>query len=74
MFILGAMSLLDRTKALAATTTLTQTAIAAEVGVTTRWYQKVLKGEIPEPSVVKIECLHDLLAANQPTPRKRSAA
>lgn len=55
------MSLLEQTLALARSTKCARSDICAAVGVTTRWYQKVLSGEIPEPSVVKIQRLHDYL-------------
>lgn len=60
------MNLLARTVELAKTTQLSHVSICQSIGVTTRWYQKVLSGEIAEPSVVKIQRLHDfLLAASQ---------
>jgi transcriptional regulator with XRE-family HTH domain len=31
------------------------------IGVTTRWYNKVIKGDIEDPSVRKVQKLHDYL-------------
>ena len=55
------MNLLEATLALARKTKRPSKDICREIGVTLRWYQMVLAGEIREPSVVKIQRLHDLL-------------
>ena len=55
------MNLFKTTLRLARKTTVSPDAIARHLGVTTRWYSKVLTGEIKEPSVVKIQKLHDYL-------------
>ena len=55
------MALLDDTLALAKNTPLDMSEVCRAVGVTLRWYQMVQAGDIAEPSVVKIQRLHDYL-------------
>ena len=55
------MDLLTRTKQLAESVDFDRTAVCAELGVTTRWLQMVISGEIADPGVSKVERLHDLL-------------
>lgn len=57
------MDLLEETKALAGSVDFDRSAVCRDLGVSTRWLQFVLSGKIAEPSVVKIQRLHDLLAA-----------
>lgn len=56
------MDLLSNTKRLATTIPFDRAAVCRELGVSSRWLQMVLAGKITEPSVVKIQRLHDLLA------------
>jgi hypothetical protein len=39
--------------------------MCAEVGVSVRWYYKLTSGNIKDPSVNKIQRLHDYLAERQ---------
>jgi hypothetical protein len=55
------MNLLDQTLELAGATDIPVTMICRAIGVTTRWYYKLLSGEIKDPSVRKVQKLHDYL-------------
>lgn len=55
------MDLLAETKQLAESVTFDRTAVCAELGVTTRWLQMVISGEIADPGVTKIQRLHAAL-------------
>lgn len=68
------MSLLEETIALANSTELDRADICLACDVGVRWYQKVLKGQIPEPSVVKIQRLHDYLVSHTKMRRAKKAA
>lgn len=67
------MDLLETTIALARKSRLDRAEICREIGVTVRWYQKVLAGQIPEPSVVKIQRLHDYLVEHADLPQPDAA-
>ena len=58
--------LLSETLDLARRTQLPVAKICREIGVTPRWFHKVLSGETPDPSVRRIQRLHDYLRANEP--------
>jgi len=55
-------SLLDQALKLAQSTKMPVAEICREIGVTTRWYYMLLNDEIKDPSVNKIQRLHDFLA------------
>lgn len=55
------MGLLNKTLSLSEKTTATNAEIADHLGVTVRWYQKVIAGDINDPGVRKIQKLHDYL-------------
>lgn len=59
------VDLLTKTKSLAATVDFDRAAVCKDLGVSTRWLQLVIDGSIKEPSVVKIQRLHDLLMAKK---------
>jgi len=67
-------NLLDTTLELARTTRLPATRICDAIGVTTRWYSKLLTGEIKDPSVRRIQRLHDYLRAHTEGEEKGAAA
>lgn len=54
-------NLLDETIELARSTSVAPGVICTGIYVTTRWYQKLLSGEIKDPSVRRIQRLHDFL-------------
>lgn len=58
--------LLTETLSMASQTKLPVVHICREIGVTTRWYGKVLAGVIPDPSVRRIQRLHDYLVQHDP--------
>lgn len=60
------MSILDEIHRLAKTVDLTPEEIKAEIGLSFRWYQKVLSGDIPNPGVTHVEKLHRLLLSKIP--------
>lgn len=60
------MNLLKTTMKLARETKLPISTICADIGVTTRWYYKLMHDQIPEPGVNKIQRLHDYLMYNRP--------
>jgi hypothetical protein len=55
------MNLLDTTLDLARTTEVPISQICKEIDVTPRWLQKLLVSEIKDPSVRRIQRLHDYL-------------
>lgn len=55
------MDLLSETKHLAETVNFDRSAVCAELGVTTRWLQMVITGEIADPGVTKIQRLNTAL-------------
>lgn len=57
-------NLLDTTLELARTTPLSVTSICRETGVKPRWYYMLLNGDIKDPSVRRVQRLHDYLRAN----------
>lgn len=58
--------LLTETLAMARHSKLPMVRICREIGVTTRWFQNVVSGDTPDPSVRRIQRLHDYLVANDP--------
>lgn len=55
------MNLLDTTLDLVRDTPVPVGQVCKEIGVTPRWLQKLLAGEIKDPSVRRIQRLHDYL-------------
>lgn len=55
------MDLMTKTLELARRSDLPKDDICREIGVTRRWYDKVLCGQIQDPSVRRIQRLYDLL-------------
>jgi hypothetical protein len=58
-------NLLDTTLELAGSTSVPITVICRAIKVTPRWYQKMVVGEIKDPSVRRIQRLHDFLIEHQ---------
>lgn len=63
-------NLLDETLHLARKTQIPATRICAAIGVTTRWFSKLLNGDIQDPSVRRIQRLHDYLAEQEQPPEE----
>lgn len=58
--------LLTETLAMARHSKLPMVRICREIGVTTRWFQNVVSGDTPDPSVRRIQRLHDYLVRHDP--------
>ena len=54
-------TLLEKTLVLAGRVTVSVVRLCRDAGVTTRWYYKFINGEIKDPSVNKVQRLHDCL-------------
>ena len=63
-------SLLDATLQLMRSSQQPVKSICDAIEVTPRWYQKLLSGEIQDPSVRRIQRLHDYLAAQDQPPEE----
>jgi len=62
------MDLLTETKLLAGRLLTSRQDIeraSAVIGCTTRWYDKVMRGDIRDPGVRRIQALHDYLTARK---------
>jgi hypothetical protein len=57
-------NLLDTTLEMARSTRLPVTGTCEATGVTPRWYYMFVRGEIKDPSVRRVQRLHDYLLAN----------
>jgi hypothetical protein len=55
-------TLLEKTLELARSSKVPVTQTCRAAKLTTRWYYKLLSGEIPDPGVRRIQRLHDYLA------------
>lgn len=58
--------LLTETLEMARRTKLPMTRICRDIGVTPRWLHKVTTGDTPDPSVRRIQRLHDYLVRHDP--------
>lgn len=58
-----AMTLLEKTKALAIERAYQKTAVCKAIGVSIRWLDRMLAGDYADPGVGKIERLHEILEA-----------
>lgn len=67
-------NLLDTTLELARASNLPVTRICKATGVTPRWYYMFVRGEIKDPSVRRVQRLHDYLRAHTEGEEKGAAA
>lgn len=67
-------NLLDTTLELAKASDLPVPRICEATGVSLRWYYKLLSGELKDPSVRRIQRLHDYLRAHTEGEEKGAAA
>ena len=59
----GAMTLLEKTKALSIERGYCKTKVCRELGVSIRWLDRMLAGDYADPGVGKIERLHAIFEA-----------
>jgi len=59
------ITLFEQTLGLMEQSTIPIASLCRELKVTERWYYKLLAGDIKDPSVNRIQRLHDYLAANR---------